>query len=144
MNLVTLRDEMKKRRQQLTKEVWRRCSEQVSHHLFKTDFYQNSHKIACYFSCHNELNTELILNDIFFKNKSCYLPKIFPNNKMGFVAYQPEDTLQKNQFGILEPTDKGQDIIKINQLDLVLAPLVAFDKQGNRLGICKRARVRYI
>ena len=40
-----------------------------------------------------------------------------------------------NQFGILEPPLNVQEILPTEKLDIIFTPLVAFDKQGNRLGM---------
>lgn len=50
-----------------------------------------------------------------------------------FASYQPNDILQKNRYGILEPDDKAFYITP-QQLDLVIMPLLAVDLFGHRLG----------
>lgn len=41
----------------------------------------------------------------------------------------------KNKFGIWEPKLNVQNILPLDELDILFTPLVAFDKQGNRLGM---------
>ena len=55
-------------------------------------------------------------------------------NRMSFFVHRPEAPLTRNRFGIEEPP-LGAPWINTRALDLVLAPLVAFDDQGNRLGM---------
>ena len=44
--------------------------------------------------------------------------------------------LARNRFGILEPASRRRDRArKPCAIDVVLAPLVAFDSEGNRLGM---------
>lgn len=50
-----------------------------------------------------------------------------------FSLYQPADKLQPNQYGILEPLSSAPHIA-LEKLDIVMTPLVAFDRQGHRLG----------
>ena len=52
-----------------------------------------------------------------------------------FLRYQPDTKMIKNKFGIPEPQLNVQNIMPIDELDIVFTPLVAFDKQGNRLGM---------
>ncbi len=54
---------------------------------------------------------------------------------MAFAPYEKKTCLRKNSFGILEPVYQKKQLKTARQLDLVLAPLVAFDPQGNRLGM---------
>ena len=42
--------------------------------------------------------------------------------------------LAPNRYGIPEPRVSARELMKAEDLDLVLLPLVAFDKRGNRLG----------
>lgn len=63
-----------------------------------------------------------------------YLPKIIDYQDKTMHFYPDCDDKIHNRFGIAEPNsvDKPLDIPKF---DVVLVPLVAFDQQGNRLGM---------
>jgi len=50
-----------------------------------------------------------------------------------FHAWHPEAELSRNAFGIEEPDSEG--LVQLQDLDLVLIPLVAWDREGNRLGM---------
>lgn len=65
--------------------------------------------------------------------KIIFLPKIIRGGKLRFRLYRGRRGLKKNGFGIPEPA-QGPDIHP-KALDIVLLPLVAFDRQGNRLGM---------
>ena len=69
--------------------------------------------------------------------KRCYLPVLnsYSDGNLEFVEYQEGEDLIPNRFGIPEPKSGLQKIIPASNLDLVLAPLVAFDERGNRLGM---------
>ncbi len=56
------------------------------------------------------------------------------SNRMSFFVHRLEAPLTRNRFGIKEPPLRAP-WINTRALDLVLAPLVAFDDQGNRLGM---------
>lgn len=53
-----------------------------------------------------------------------------------FGKYCDGDTLINNQYGIPEPCG-NLDLINPKDLDMAIVPLVAFDKNGNRLGTGK-------
>lgn len=65
--------------------------------------------------------------------KQCYLPVVTVDNTLDFVVYNAGDPMVSNRYGILEPADKSQ-IIDPQDLDLIIAPLLAFDLSGHRLG----------
>lgn len=54
------------------------------------------------------------------------------------LFFQPETpNLYPNRYGIDEPQFDIQQVINPNLLDVVLFPLVGFDRKGNRLGMGK-------
>ena len=55
---------------------------------------------------------------------------------MDFVRYQPGELLRLNRFNISEPASAAH-IALVEQLDLMLVPLIAFDRTGHRLGMGK-------
>jgi len=54
---------------------------------------------------------------------------------MGFAPYEKNTRLKKNCFGVLEPRYQKKQLKTARQLDMILAPLVGFDEQGNRMGM---------
>ena len=60
------------------------------------------------------------------------LPRIEGHN-MTFHRWREGDQLVANQFNILEP-NTAAPMIEAASIDVILAPLVAFDQRGTRLG----------
>ena len=91
-------------------------------------------KISLYYPSNYELST-LKLFEILKKRSriKTLLPIILNNNSMKFVNWKFSDPLIVNKFGFLEPDKNGKKIIP----DLILVPIVAFDKFKNRLGYGK-------
>ena len=54
---------------------------------------------------------------------------------MAFAPYEKNTQLRKNCFGVLEPLYQKKQLKTARQLDMILAPLVGFDEQGNRMGM---------
>ncbi|GAL27902.1 5-formyltetrahydrofolate cyclo-ligase [Vibrio variabilis] len=52
-----------------------------------------------------------------------------------FLRYAPTTPLVYNQYKILEPRLDKQMICPVADLDIIFTPLVAFDEQGQRLGM---------
>lgn len=52
-----------------------------------------------------------------------------------FLRYQLASELHVNRFGIPEPRLDIRTLVPLAELDLILTPLVAFDAQGNRMGM---------
>ena len=96
--------------------------------------YQKSHHLAFYLPYDNEVNLKLLLAKAISKDKRCYLPVLKSNRHLDFYSYRPESRLIKNRFEIEETDVTQEKLIVSYALDLIFLPLVAFDKQGNRLG----------
>lgn len=98
-------------------------------------FHQNQH-IACYLAVNSEMETKYIIEAIWRTHKKCYLPILSMKEKgfLHFGEYTKNLRLTKNQFDIPEPECVEGYCDAPSQLDLVIMPLIAFDKQGNRLG----------
>ena len=94
---------------------------------------KNLRNIACYYPSNNELST-LKLFELLNSNKriSILLPCI-SKGSMKFVKWNLQEPLKVNNFGFLEPIQTS----KTTKPDLIVAPLLAFDKSKNRLGYGK-------
>ena len=63
-----------------------------------------------------------------------WLP-VLRRGELRFARFHRGDRLVQNRFRIPEPIDKKSCQVAASELDLVLAPLVAFDGNGTRLGM---------
>ena len=80
-----------------------------------------------------------ILEEFQRKNFKISLPKIKKNFQMDFFPWSTKDPLSINKYGIPEPiTDK------VIHPSILLVPLVAFDKDLNRIGYGGGFYDRYI
>ncbi|MBH0031953.1 5-formyltetrahydrofolate cyclo-ligase [Pseudoalteromonas sp. SWYJZ98] len=93
--------------------------------------------IAIYLSNDGELDTSLLIKELWNLNHVVYLPIIHPFNgaNLLFQRYEKNSPMRANRYGILEPKLNCSQICPLPALDYILMPLVAFDKQGNRLGM---------
>ncbi len=96
-------------------------------------------KIALYYPSNFELNALKLLEFNNILAKDILLPVISRNNLMNFFSWKKGEVLFVNEFGILEPA-KTQ--VKIP--DIVLIPMLAFDKEKYRLGYGKGFYDRYL
>ncbi|MEL0640515.1 5-formyltetrahydrofolate cyclo-ligase [Pseudoalteromonas aliena] len=103
----------------------------------KSEKTANSKHIAIYLSNDGELDTSLLIKELWNLNHTVYLPIIHPFNgaNLLFQRYEKNSPMRANRYGILEPKLNCSQICPLPALDYLLMPLVAFDKQGNRLGM---------
>ena len=110
-----------------------RAAQAATGWLLNNPLFRRSQHVACYQSYGDEIDTQYIMQITWRAGKQCYLPVVAADNTLDFVVYNQGDSLVSNRYGILEPTDKSQVIDPLD-LDLIIAPLLAFDMAGRRLG----------
>lgn len=83
----------------------------------------------------NEIDTSFILSVLQGKDKNIVLPKVL--DETGLIHYLLTDNtvLRKNKWNIPEPVDGLE--VSPPKIDVVFIPLLAFDKQGYRVGYGK-------
>lgn len=130
-----LRQQMRVRRQQLSPQGQNKMAEKIVDQVCNSPiFYQSTH-ISAYIAHAGEIDPAPILRLAWQLKKICYLPVMQTQKQLCFVKYESEDELIPNSYKILEPIIHPDKIIQPALLDLVLVPLVAFDRKGNRLGM---------
>ena len=126
-----LRQDLRLTRKNLSKPQQLAAANSVATNINSIPQFQNANSIGAYIVNDGEIDPAQLITQAWQKNKSIYLPKIKTNNDMIFVRYEQNGQLEKNQYGIPEPS--SDDIAE--DLDLILVPLVGFDHCGNRLGM---------
>ena len=105
-------------------------------HKFTEVFLQNVQLekgaiIASYSAVHDEMDMTILNETLCAKGHPIALPVITGKGKpLIFRIYEEGDRLLANPLGILEPTSAAQGV----EPDVLLIPLVAFDRRRNRLG----------
>ena len=102
--------------------------------LIKKYFYKkNRIVIAGYYPSNYEVNILKFLKKCSEKNFTIALPVVKNSKLMNFKKWIFEEPLYVSKFGILEPKSLNKDILP----DVIIVPLVAFDKKLNRIGYGK-------
>jgi 5-formyltetrahydrofolate cyclo-ligase len=128
-----LRKMMRQKRKTLSHTMQGILGRQLKEQVKQNNLLHLQQHIACFLSFDHEILTQPLIEMIWALKKNCYLPQIHPKQALSFVLYNSQSCLQKNSYLIDEPINSPS--IALNQLDLVFMPLVAFDKQGYRLGM---------
>jgi|SRR5579872_6780357 len=135
-NKDILREKLKQIRAQVTPGMAEAASQSAWTVLIGLPEFKKAVGIGAFASTPNEINTFPILEGVLKGGKKLYLPKVV-KDKTHFDYYPLHDLkdLAPGAFGILEPT--GRRPADWGELDLVLVPGLAFDRNGNRLGFGK-------
>ena len=102
--------------------------------FYKSEYYRKAKKIFIYVSFDSEIDTKGIINKALMDNKKIYVPRTeFKTRLMDAVEVTSLDNLIESEYGILEPSIE-EPHIEPNELDLIVVPGVAFDRNGGRIG----------
>ena len=134
---IQLRKQIRAQRRALGLQQQINASEQLADKISASRIFCNSQRIAAYLPVDGEIDPMPLIELAWSMHKKIYLPVLAPpySGKLWFVHYQPQTRMVKNRFSIPEPVANHRQHISAYALDLVLTPLVGFDKQGNRLGM---------
>ena len=96
-----------------------------------------AHTVALFLSFDGELDTQPLIEQLWRSGKRVYLPVLHPFSpgNLLFLQYHPHSELVINRLKIQEPKLDVRDVLSLAQLDVLITPLVAFDSQGQRLGM---------
>ncbi|MGB3462746.1 5-formyltetrahydrofolate cyclo-ligase [Rhodanobacter lindaniclasticus] len=95
--------------------------------------YFTDHRVAGYWASHGELPLNLVIPPLAARGQQFLLPVTGLGRQLRFAPWTPGDAVEANRYGIPEPAQPGE-LLEPFQLDLVLVPLLGFDRRGNRLG----------
>ena len=107
--------------------------------LIKSKFKKKKFKLALYYPSSFEINVLKILEFNYISKQNLLLPVIEKNNSMNFFSWKKNEVLQVNKYGMLEPIKSKQNIPEV-----MLVPLLVFDREKYRLGYGKGFYDRYL
>lgn len=149
MTKKELRKVFTERRQTLTSAQVANGSQAIARLFFSFFNVEKLRAIHCYLPIRrkNEVDTFPIIYTIqekYLKTK-VVIPRSLPNtNEMEHYQWLPDMTLDMNQWGILEPNPSSAIHYPLSEIDLVIIPLLTFDKKGNRVGYGKGFYDRFL
>ena len=126
---------MRDARRGLAPQARHAAAEAAAEHVLALPDYKHARRIAVYMAVDAELDPEPFLKHARADGKEIYLPVLTGEASLHFQAYAAGTPLRPNRYRIPEPVDDPRTALRPADLDLVLAPLVAFDTRGHRLGM---------
>lgn len=132
-----LRQQIRKTRANLTALEQSLAEKSITEQALALIEQHQAQHIALYLSFDGEISTRLLIQQLWTLGKKVYLPVLHPfcAGHLLFLQYRPDSILVQNKFGIFEPQLRLQDVLPLAELEIIFTPLVAFDRQGQRLGM---------
>jgi len=134
MDKTTLRREMRAQRRALSNHEARAAALRLLRLALRHRLL-HARRIGFYLPTGEEIDLLPLLNTALWLKRACYLPVIPKRGarRLWFSRIGGRDTWYQNRFGIFEHAAREKR--RARQLDILFMPLVAFDAQGNRLGM---------
>ena len=129
----SLRNLIRQRRQGVSAGERLQASQGLADHLMRLDELAPRARVAGYWATGGEISLHAWLiqrPDIAF-----FLPCLQLGRMLRFAAWRVGDPLQVNRFGIPEPDVDRALLCDARQVDVILVPLLGFDRHGARLGM---------
>lgn len=140
-SLFQQRDEIRKafrqKRRLLTLEEQQQAADKLCEQVLSHPKIKQAQTIALFLSFDGEIDTSPLISQLWTLNKQVCLPVLHPFHRhhLLFLRYTSSTVLVKNRFNISEPPLNVNMVIPISDIDIIFTPLVAFDAQGQRLGM---------
>ncbi|GAA4225286.1 5-formyltetrahydrofolate cyclo-ligase [Actinomadura meridiana] len=90
--------------------------------------------VAAYVSIDTEPETRGLLFALWKRGTYVLLPLLLPDGDLDWASYEGPDSLVSGSRGCLEPSEPPRGVGAVASADVVLAPALAADRTGTRLG----------
>ncbi len=137
METQTQRRRIRQARRALSVKQQQDASLQLCENLISLPLIRAARRIGLYLASDGEIDPATFVKWAWAQQMKCYLP-VIPTEKnrvMQFAEYHAQSVMKNNRYGIPEPQSESKDQLQAVQLDVILMPLVAFDRSGNRIGM---------
>jgi 5-formyltetrahydrofolate cyclo-ligase len=131
---IQLRRQIRARRSALSPAAARSAAFSVVHRLWSLPCLARARRLALYLPANGELDCTPLAVQAWRRGRQVFLP-VIAGSSLRFAPFHPDSDLRANRFGIPEPVTPRRSWRSARQLDVIVAPLVAFDSDGRRLGM---------
>jgi 5-formyltetrahydrofolate cyclo-ligase len=135
--LKSLRRELRARRRGLSPLEQRLHAAALTRALGRDLRFLRARRMGAFWPADGELDARPLLRRAHGRCMQTFLPVLRPGRqrRLWFVSYRPHAPLRLNRLGIPEPSRDRRHLKLPWQLDLLLVPLVGFDRDCNRIGM---------
>jgi len=137
MTKLGIRKKLLALREQLSPDIRAAWSEAISAHIVKLEIYRQASTILGYMNFGAEFASELWIQQVLADGKRLALPRVnLHTNQLDLYWVDDlENQLAAGLRGIREPiVERCERLNRLNEVEFVLLPGVAFTRDGARLG----------
>lgn len=133
------REKFKTLRSELPRKTIHRKSKTIWEILRKLPEFKDTETVSFYVSKRDngEVETREMISDSLKMDKKIVVPYVDEKDLKLSQIQDLQSDLEIGNFGVLEPKKESRKDFPVKEVDLILIPGLAFDKEGNRLGYGK-------
>jgi 5-formyltetrahydrofolate cyclo-ligase len=132
LNSQQLRTRLREAREKLGAAERIAAAQGVMHSLEQLAEFLVDQRIAGYWAVRGEVPLNLVYARTRSRQQKYHLPILTDKKSLVFAPWENGDAISINRYGISEPDIANA--VGAESLELVLVPLLGFDRNGNRLG----------
>ena len=129
-----LRARMSVRRNELGAKQRITAAAGVLHSLETLPEFMTDANVAGYWAIRGELPLNLAVASLRRREQHYFLPVLGDAHQLRFAEYMDGTALKSDSYGIPEPDVPATALRAPRDMDVILVPLLAFDRAGHRLG----------
>lgn len=130
-----LRKIMRSKRASMSKEERDNAGHKIITNLIDNPVYKAANIIMAYASMPEEIQLNELFNHAFANDKILAIPLIVGKGTMRPVFLPTVEDLEVGDFGIMTVRQDKRQFVEFEDIDCIIVPGAAFDRQGNRLGL---------
>jgi 5-formyltetrahydrofolate cyclo-ligase len=131
---AVLRKKLLAARAALSTEERREAGRLIRDALLELPELQMAGTVAAYYSVGAEPDTRGLVYALWKRGTYVLLPLLLPDGDLDWASYEGPDSLVPGPRGLAEPGEAPRGPGAVARADVVLAPALAVDHAGNRLG----------
>ena len=129
-----LRTELRARRAALSAAERIAAAQALVAQLEQIPEFLTDRRIGGYWAIAGELPLMALMPGLRARGQTWHLPLPGAGRQLRFAPWRPGEPIAPNRYGIPEPVCAPEALLAPAELDLVLLPLLGFDRRGHRLG----------
>ena len=131
---AALRKQLLAARSELPADQRRDAGRLIRDALLDLPALQMAGTVAAYYSVGTEPDTRGLVYALWKRGTYVLLPLLLPDGDLDWASYEGPDSLVPGPRGLAEPGEPPRGADAVARADVVLAPALAVDQAGNRLG----------
>lgn len=135
MDKSKTRERMKEMRASLTSKYVNDNSERIFERLTGLQEIKSAKNVLIYSHYVNEVKTGGLAGWLLYYGKQVYLPVVDGDRLL--IANMKSAVFEMNRYGISQPRKDSAKFAEAHEIDLIICPGLAFDKECNRIGFGK-------